>query len=232
MGTIKIISVVFATIGMALLVVAFMSYQSTNDWLDEAMKTDGTVIAFQSSYSDGTTLYRPVIQFEDKGGNNVIFHSSTASSPPAYSKGENVTVLYPESNPNEAKIEGFFSLWGMVVIVGGIGMVFFLVGGGIIFSVKRKSNTDKWLRRNGNSIDTAFQGVILDTSLTVNGRHPFRILSQWQDPTTSEVHVFKSNSLWFDPSQFIDQKNIKVFIGWDNPKKYYMDVSFLPKYGG
>jgi len=63
----------------------------------------------------------------------------------------------------------------------------------------------------------------------VSGRHPFRVIAQWQDPSTAKIRVFKSHNLWFDPSRFITQKQIRVFLDRNNPKRYYVDLSFLPK---
>jgi hypothetical protein len=52
---------------------------------------------------------------------------------------------------------------------------------------------------------------------------------QWLDPTSSQVRVFESHNLWFDPTAYIKDKKIRVFLDMHNPKKYYVDLSFLPK---
>jgi len=69
----------------------------------------------------------------------------------------------------------------------------------------------------------------LNGSVSMNGRSPYRITAQWQDPATSRVYVFVSHDLWFNPSKYVTGKNIRVYIAPGNPKRYYMDVSFLPK---
>ena len=69
----------------------------------------------------------------------------------------------------------------------------------------------------------------INKSLTVNDRSPFLILTQWLNPATSELHIFESNNIWFDPTNHIKTKKIRVFIDRKNPKKYYVDLSFLPK---
>jgi hypothetical protein len=65
--------------------------------------------------------------------------------------------------------------------------------------------------------------------LSVNDRHPFQIVTQWQNPSTSEIHVFESDNIWYDPSEFITNQRITVYIEKENPKKYWVDLSFLPK---
>lgn len=115
------------------------------------------------------------------------------------------------------------------MIVGGIGSIFFLIGGGIVLASVLHGRKVEYLRQNGTPVLTTFQSVELNTSLSVNGRHPFRVFTQWTNPSTFEIHVFESDNLWFDPSPHINNRAITVFIEPGNPKKYYVDLSFLPK---
>jgi hypothetical protein len=138
-------------------------------------------------------------------------------------------VLYQAARPSDAKINEFFSLWGAALILAGIGTVFFLVGAGIIVFIALKGRQDEILKTSGVAIETQYQSVEQNTALSVNGKHPFWVLTQWQNPATFDIHIFKSNNLWFDPSAYIKQETIRVFIAQGNPAKYYVDLSFLPK---
>jgi hypothetical protein len=91
------------------------------------------------------------------------------------------------------------------------------------------ARADDRLLHEGVPVDADLQGVDTNTSLTVNGRNPFRITAQWQDPATSRVYVFVSHNIWFDPSKYVTGKNIRVYIAPGNPKRYYVDLSFLPQ---
>jgi hypothetical protein len=57
----------------------------------------------------------------------------------------------------------------------------------------------------------------------------YRICAQWTNPVTSEIHIFNSENIWFDPADHINTDEVTVLIERDNPKKYYVDISFLPK---
>jgi hypothetical protein len=35
--------------------------------------------------------------------------------------------------------------------------------------------------------------------------------------------------VWFNPSKFIKHNQVRVFMDRSNPKRYYVDLSFLPK---
>lgn len=87
----------------------------------------------------------------------------------------------------------------------------------------------KYLEQYGTRIVTDFQDVSINTSLSVNGKYPFVGVSQWQNPETSKVHVFTSSNIWFDPTNFIKTDKIIVIVDKRNPKRYSVDLSFLPK---
>ena len=78
-------------------------------------------------------------------------------------------------------------------------------------------------------IETDFLRVELNTNLEVNGRHPFCVLTQWKNPLTNAMHIFHSDNIWFDPPKYLEDTKIIVYMEKNNPKKYYLDLSFLPK---
>jgi hypothetical protein len=229
MKVIAIVKYTFTIIGVGMFVGAILIYQSVGSFLAEATKTEGTVVRLDQSRSNDSTIYSPVVQFTNKDGQAIEFVSSTGSNPPSHSEGEKVEILYHPKNPQNAKINDFFSLWGGSIILGSMGGVFFLIGFGIILAGIFKNKKNDYLKKNGTPIETEYQGVELNTALSVNGRHPFQILTQWENPSTSEIHVFTSDNIWFDPTSYIKTKTIRVFIENGKPKKYYVDLSFLPK---
>lgn len=215
--------------GIAMLVGTFQIYKSTSSFVAEATRAEGTVIDLvrsRSSSSWGNT-YAPTVQFISQNGQTIEFVSSTGTNPPSYSKGQKVEVLYRPTEPQNAEINGFFSLWGSAILVGGTGGVLFLVGSGIILAGLLKGRKSALLRKNGTPIETEFLSVEHDTAWSVNGKHPFTVLTQWRDPSTSELHVFKSHNLWFDPSSHLKSRKVTVFIAKGNPREYVVDLSFL-----
>jgi hypothetical protein len=233
MKTIGIIKYTFTLVGIGALAVALWLYRDTSIFLGEATRAVGMVVDLERSQSsDSTTystVYRPVVRFTDGTGVEIKFTSSTGSNPPSYSRGERVEVLYLPSQPQKARINGFFSLWGLSLIFGGLGALFLAVGTGLTLVGALKTRRTEYLKKYGTPIETEFQSVVLNRALSVNGRHPFRVFTQWLNPSTSKVHVFESDDLWFDPSDYITDKRIRVFIDVSNPKRYYVDLSFLPK---
>ncbi|MCK4742642.1 MAG: DUF3592 domain-containing protein [Sulfuriflexus sp.] len=231
MKTLIFIKYFFAIIGFGMLVGSFFLYQKTMFFLESAITTEGVVteLVRSRSSSDSSYTYAPVVKFKTSQDTTIEFTSTTSSNPPSYSRGEQIEVLYDPIQPHSAKINSFFSLWGGSVIVGGIGAVFFLIGFGIIFLGIRKARNKEYLLQRGVRINTQFQSVSRNTRMRVNGRNPYMITSQWQDPTTTKIHVFESENIWFDPEQHINSETIVVYIEAKNPSKYHMDISFLPQ---
>jgi len=223
----------FALAGAIMLLVGLGSCAHTRSFLARASRTEGTVIRlervsnYDSTSHSNSFSYRPVVRF-DYHGHPIFFASESASNPPSYSEGEQVPVLYLEYDPSSAKIDGFFSLYGFAVIALGMGAIFFGIGAGTMFWQAKTLQADERLRRDGLPVSTAFQRVDL-SGLEVNGKHPFKVVTRWQDPATSRVRMFESHYVWFDPTRYVSQKQITVYVDRSDPQKYYMDLSFLPK---
>jgi predicted RNA-binding protein associated with RNAse of E/G family len=114
--------------------------------------------------------------------------------------------------------------------VGGLGTIFLLIGVLLTLIPKLRSRRDEALKATGTPVSARFQRVQVNDTMEVNGRNPFVVLAQWVNPETHEIHVFQSNNLWFDPTGHITADHpITVYIDRNNPKKYYVDLSFLPK---
>jgi len=227
--TLTLIKYVFSALGVGMLVGAFLWYQHTKSFIAEAQRAEGSVVQLVASRSGDSVTYKPVVRFSAQTGEEIEFTSSSGSSPPSYAEGEKVPVLYRPSDPHNARIDGAFSLWGGALIVGGLGAIFFTIGAAMILFTRLKEKKIDYLRQHGTPIKADLQGIELNTSFHVNGRHPFRVLVQWQDPVTSELHIFRSDNLWFDPSRYVEGKEITVFMERNNPKKFHVDLSFLPK---
>lgn len=225
MKIVSILKYLFTVIGLVLLVGAFVLYSNTRDFLSKAVSAEGTVTQLVRSGDS----YRPVVEFKTQEGSLVEFASLSGSNPSRYSQGEVVEVLYQEASPEKARINGFVSLWGGAALLSLIGTVFFLIGFLIILFGALRGKKVKYLKKNGVPVRAEFQSVEINGAVQVNGRNPYQILAQWKNPRTSELHIFKSENLWFDPTDHIKQNEITVLIERDNPKKYYVDISFLPK---
>lgn len=120
-------------------------------------------------------------------------------------------------------------IWILVVL----GLVFTLVGGGMLGYGILASRRRAWLLANGRPVPAIFDHVEVNTTVAVNNKHPFRIVGHWHDHTRNELHVYRSANLWVDPGPFVtDGQSLRVLIDPGKPSRYHMDISFLPKVRG
>lgn len=217
---------VFTLAGAVMLIGAFLVYKNTRKFIERSIEVEGTVTELSTLGDDNSTTYTPLVQFKDTNGTQVEFQSTASNS---YAVNDRLLVLYNPENPHKAKTKSFYSLWGGVIILGAFGLIFFTLGGRMIANTIKKKNLLKYLKQHGTKISTDFQHANLDTSFAINGKSPFVIVSQWKNPKTDELHVFRSDNIWFNPNAFIKTDEIAVFIDRKNPTKYVVDLSFLPK---
>lgn len=229
--TVSIIQAVFLAIGAAMLAGCAFWFVHEQRFLASAQRVEGTVTDLERhrSSSDHSSTWAPVVSYVTPDGRTREFVSSSSSNPPSYRRGERVQVLFDPNDPDHAAIEGFFSQWGGIVIVGGLGAVFFLIGGGMWLARRRRTARQAELRSRGRRIEARITSVELNEGFSVNGRHPYRILCQWQDPSTGRMHVFASDNIWYDPSEALDRDTATVFVDPADPGRYWVDTSFLPK---
>jgi Protein of unknown function (DUF3592) len=230
MKTMRIISWVFPVVGGLMLLGASLLWVSTRNFVAGAQTLQGTVVELIANRdSDGDTTYKPVVRFSSPDGQEVTYTESFSGNPAPYDLGESVEVLYSPGHSRKARIKGFVSLWLGPVILAGIGLVFTAIGVGIFLARHGGRRKKDYLMAYGNAIQTDLQGVERNTSLEIGGKNPWRISSQYLDPATNKLRIFHSENLWFDPTRFVTAKQVTVLLDPKDPKRYHMDVSFLPE---
>lgn len=212
---------IFAFVGLlCFLPWVYFTYESVQR-ISKWEERPGSIIAFDQSHY-------PTVLFNYRG-KKIEVHSSYSSSDMTI--GEPVTVHFPEGKPEEAGIKSFFTLWFLPLFLGIFWMVF---GGiGIVGLLKQKNKHDAknelFVLRKGKKISLPVSEITQDFSYTVNGRSPFIFIAQWLDPASNSVYQFKSDYIWYNPSEYLENKSVDVYIDPNDPERYYVDTSFLPK---
>lgn len=221
----------FLAIGAAMLIGSAALVAHTRGFVASALRAEGTVIDIlpNRSGNSASVTYSPVIEFRTAAGKLVEVRSSTSSNPPAYTEGDKVQMLYLADTPEDARLAGYLSLWGAPTVAASLGAVFLLIGGALIVWPIRAEKRARYLTEHGTPLQAEVREIALNRSYQVNGRHPWRIVAQWKDPVTADFHIFRSANLWGDPSEHLPGAFVTVFIDGQNPRKYHMDTSFIPK---
>ena len=103
--------------------------QNRADFLAVAKTTQGRVVSMESSTSDGSTVYYPIVKYTFPHDNqSVRFKHSVGSSHPGWSTGDTVTVLYNPEDKNDAMIDDGWMNWLGPGILACLGTIFLLAG--------------------------------------------------------------------------------------------------------
>ena len=118
----------FGFFGVAFLVAAYWVNERSKAFLLTAESTTGEVMELVSSGSDLRSK-APVVVFYTDEGEKIVFRSHHYSKPAAYEVGETINILYQAQDPiGSARVESYFSLWGVPLIFGILGGVFLFLG--------------------------------------------------------------------------------------------------------
>ena len=146
MNSARIIKFVFGLVGVLMLVGAGLLYQNTTEFIASASRAQGEVIDLlrvESSRRNSSDTWRPMVHFKLPSGEIIEFTPSSSSSPPAYDKGEIVEVFFNPADPKDARLNGFFDLWGGAAIVGGLGAVFLAFAIGMHFLLSDEASAKR-----------------------------------------------------------------------------------------
>lgn len=217
---------IFATLGVVFVVGAGLVYFKDRSFAESGTRAEGTVVEMIASRdSDGDYTYKPMVQFRDAEGLSHVFTSSVSSSPPQYSTGEAVTVIYAPTSPDRAVIDSFVDRFLMPLIFGGVGTVFAAIGFGLLLARLRRRQIDAQLRASGLPIQAKVTECYHDTSVQVNGRSPWRVVCQAPHPIDGKVHSFTSAAVWVDPGPTLAGKEVRVLVDPARPARHLVDLT-------
>jgi hypothetical protein len=246
--------IIFFLVSIGMLIGGFFFASSTLSFKANSSSAEGVVIDLTRKYSsDGGATYAPVVAFKDTSGTEITFTTGMASNPPAYTKGEKVSVMYNPGDPQDARIDTFFQLWFPALILSVMGLIFLLASLSMIIKTVRGSAVNRNLMQTGTrvsakvtSVQTNFFGqtMPMEVKTTTFSAFPgasssslpsrmisYTIVAQWLNPKDSKMYVFNSEPINYNPESLVLNKEIGVYVDLDNPQKYYVDISNLPQAG-
>jgi hypothetical protein len=119
-------------------------------------------------------------------------------------------------------------MWGLFTIVGGFGLLFLSIGIGNIYLAINLERLRKELPKTGRMVELPGRAEI--AIIQSNGSQTeFCVRAEWLNPEDRKTYFFNSEKFYFDPTPFLNNRLVHVWIDPQSPKKrYYVDVSFLP----
>jgi hypothetical protein len=228
--------VIFGIVGVGMGIADYFVIRHTLDFRNGALSVQGEVIGYQSSRgSKGGSMYAPRVRYnvpQAEGGVGASYEivGGVRSSSRGYDIGDAVKVYFRPESPADGQIGSFLEQWFVASILSVFTLVFGGVSVGLIVAGIRRRRMYAWLEHSGMTVQARIVEVGKNTNLKVNGRSPWVIRAQWQHPVTGKVHLFQSENLWFNPGEFIaDREQVGVRIDADQPERHRVDISWLPK---
>ena len=235
----RLFIVIFGLVGLGMGVGEFFILKNLYEFRSQAQVAMGEVTGYSSSRgSKGGTMYTPLVQYHipaPEGGSGERFEISgnVRSSSRGYDIGERVAVLYRPEAPEQGRIDSFVEQWLLPLVFGFFALVFGGIASAFLVAEIRRLRMYAWLQHSGMTVQARITEVGRNTRLKVNGRSPWVIRAQWQHPVTQAIHVFESENLWYDPSEYVDRRDqCPVRVDADDPSRYRVDIEWLPKQAG
>ncbi len=107
------------------------------------------------------------------------------------------------------------------------GIPFALIGAGFLLAVKKKEKMVNELIQWGHTVEAVVTDIYQDTSITVNGRHPWMVEAVWDDPETLSVHTFTCHTDEYRPSRRVIGGTVTVYVDPLDFKRYAVDLDTL-----
>lgn len=143
----------------------------------------------------------------------------------SFYEGQEIEIYYNKNNPAQIGISNFdyflyliFSSMGL--IFAGIGII------GLYLPINKRKKLKK-LKENGEVIYATYTETILNRSYSVNGRYPYNIVCEWNNPIDNKKYIFKSDNIWNNPENIIEERKIEtfpVYINREKIKEYVVDI--------
>jgi len=117
-------------IAFIFLLISFLIFKGKQEFLSNSILVEGKVEEIIDNHRPTTVYaYTTIIAFYTENNKKIYFSPSVKSnSYPLYSVGEVVKLRYNKNNPSDVEIDGFFSIWLSVIIMGGLGIIFLTIG--------------------------------------------------------------------------------------------------------
>lgn len=137
-------------------------------------------------------------------------------------------VITVSAGSGKVQVDGDPKLF--IAIFGGIGALFFILGGIFLALMIRRRSIHNRLFSQGCYVLAQVTSVLPNYSIRVNGRCPYIAECSYTDPNTGVLHIFRSRNIYFDPTAIAMDAMVPVYVDPDNFRHYYVDIdSVLPE---
>ena len=184
MKSVKMIWMFFAIFGLIFLGIggAFVIPNLLNN--ENKVETVGTISEIaRHRDSDGDTSYDVYVVYEVDGKE---IESELNGYMSGYHEGKEIEIYYDKNNPRKIGTRG---LDIVMLLFPGMGLLFFLIGACGFAGCIKKDRMKKRLRDTGEIIYATYSELVYNRNYSVNGRHPYYITCEWENPMDNKRYL-------------------------------------------
>lgn len=139
------LTMLFCAGGLALIGWGFSKYIDSRDFVSGAQPAEGKVVGFETYDAPGISprddIHYAMVRYETADGRDVLFRGPSRDSLVRLNQGDEVSVLYYPSAPEDARVDSFMGLWFAATILWVVG------GGAIVIPLLTMWQSWKWVKQ-------------------------------------------------------------------------------------
>lgn len=217
-----VVFVIFLIVGIGLLAGAFLFSRYFASFKARAEEVTGEITRIEEYYDSDRELRHHVYVSYTYDGVDYDDVSINSYNSSMY-EGKEIELLCDKKNPEHIMGKSAGNL--VVIILSGIGIIFVLVGGIPLLVMIRKKSKNKKILEKGQVLHALVDSIEYNTSVAVNGTHPYVIFCSYRDEYQDITYRFKSDNIWTDPFLvFQPGSDIEVYVEPGDYSKYYVNA--------
>lgn len=186
------------------------------------IKTEGRVTSVVQT-SRKSELDRVTVEFSTSEPRQV---TATGMKRGYVSTGDRVTLWYDSANPEVISF-GDSAAYNMRAVV--MGLLIFVFGMYFFIKYVAADISGKKLVASGMKVAAEVK-IERDERFRAGDNNPWLIRGIWTDNRTGKEYSYSSKLYTIDPAPYLNgRSHVDVYVNPDDPSKYHMDTSFMPK---
>ena len=208
---------IFIIIGIVFLIIGTVVIEFVKKNKENYLQTEGVIVDIDENQNVQVSYVVDEIEYIGYLNSYII----------TYREGKTITIYYDINDPTNISSDldhAFLYIWS------GIGLLFILISGGIVLSGKLNEKKKQRLKQSGNIVNAKYLCTEINKRYAINNKHPYNVICELDSSIDGKTHILKSENIWFDPKNIIEDRNIttfRVYYNINNLKQYYIDIDIL-----